>query len=100
MASSSYASSTTTATSHLQPEQTAGTSKGPEQAKPSTVHDDVIQFLAGFSDGRPAAGANDHTAQTEAFVKALAHQLPSSCFFVRVPDHPLLRGIGAQFEEK
>jgi hypothetical protein len=64
------------------------------------MQEDVIHFLANFSEDKPGSSTTSdaHTAQTEAFVKALAHQLPRSCFHVRIPDHPLLLGIGAQFE--
>ncbi|RKU45579.1 hypothetical protein DL546_007387 [Coniochaeta pulveracea] len=79
---------------------TTTTATSPLQSTPST-HEDVVHFLANFSEDKAGSGsASDaRTAQTEAFVKALAHQLPSSCFHVRIPDHPLLLGIGAQFEE-
>lgn len=58
-----------------------------------------MHFLANFSEDKPGSNSTSdaHDAQTEALVKALAHQLPSSCFHVRIPDHPLLLGIGAQF---
>jgi hypothetical protein len=64
------------------------------------MHEDVIHFLANFSEDKPGSNrtSEGRNAHTEALVKALAHQLPSSCFHVRIPDHPLLLGIGAQFE--
>ncbi|KAB5542697.1 hypothetical protein GE09DRAFT_1225616 [Coniochaeta sp. 2T2.1] len=64
-----------------------------------SLHEDVAQFLAGF-DGDGATMNSKYTAQVEELVYAVSHQLPSCCFRMSSEDNPLLRGVGAQFEQR
>jgi len=64
-----------------------------------SVHEDVTQFLAAFNGDR-AQDNTKHAAQVEEFLNAVSHQLPSCCFRMSFDDDPLLRGVGAQFEQK
>jgi hypothetical protein len=64
-----------------------------------SLHEEVTQFLAAFNTERPEATAA-HTAQVEELLNAVSHQLPSCCFRMSFEDNPLLRGVGAQFDQK
>jgi hypothetical protein len=64
-----------------------------------SLHEDVTQFLAGFSSHRPEADGA-YAEQLEEFVNALSHQLPLNCFHISCEDNPLLCGVGTQFERR